>query len=156
MEQPIAVFEPIRSGNYNVVIISLIIAAIALAFFIFNLKKGFSIRQKGYQQLFSLLAFFVIIIAAATAFFSFWAAQKLTPVKVFAQSIETAFGKVKFEDIQKIYVHDDQQRSRLTGAPEGAIIRILIIEESDRKTHVLSEENYNIDSLLNVLNTIKK
>lgn len=156
MEQPIAVFEPIRSGNYSAVVISVIIAGIALVFLIFNKKKEGFIRQKGYQQMFSLLTFFVIIIATATAFFSFWAAQKLTPVKIFANSIETAFGKVDFEDIHKIYIHDDQQRSRLSGVPEGAIIRLLIIEESDRKTHVLSEENYNIDSLLNVLNSLKK
>ena len=156
MEEPIAVFDPTRSGNYNIVIISLSIAAIALAFFIYNFKKDVASSKKGYQQLFSLLAFFVIIIAAVTAFFSFWAAQKFTPVKVYTQSIETAFGKVDLKDIQNIYIHKDQQQAPLTGTPKGEITRILIIEEFDRKTHVLSEENYDIDSLIQVLNNLKK
>jgi len=156
MEQPIAVFEPIRSGNYNITIISLLIAAIALVFLLYNLKKDVTYKYKNYKQLFSLLAFFVIIISATTTFFSFWAAQKFTAVKVFPDSIETGFGKAKFDEINKVYIHNDQQKSLLTNAFEGDITRILIIEEIDRKTHALSEENYDIDSLLKVLNTIKK
>lgn len=156
MEQPIAVFEPIRSGNYNVVIISLTIAAFALAFLIFNTKKKGALKVRGYQQLFSLLLFFVIIISGVTAFFSFWAAQKFTTVKVFPNAIETGFGKADFDNILKIYIHKDQQKSPLTGALQGAVIRILIIEERDRKTHVLSEENYQIDSLMYVLESLKK
>jgi hypothetical protein len=156
MEQPIAVFEPIRSGNYNIVMISLFFVGIAVAFFIYNLKKDVSYKQKGYKQLFSLLAFFVIIIAATTAFFSYWAALKLTPVKVFSESIETSFGNVDLEDIQNIYILNDQQLAPLSGNPKGDVVRFLIIEEVDRKTHALSEENYDIDSLVQVLNTLKK
>ena len=156
MEQPIAVFEPIRSGNYSIVFISLFFVLIAAAFFIYNLKKKASPKHKNYNQLFSLLAFFVIIIASSTAFFSFWAAQKFTEVKVYSKSIETGFGTADFDNIQRIYIHNDQQKSPLTAAPEGGIIRILVIEEVDRKTHVLSEENYQIDSLMVVLNSLKK
>ena len=156
MEQPIAVFEPMRSGNYNIVIIGLLIAAIALVFLIYNLKKDVSYKFKNYKQLFSLLAFFVIIISGTTSFFSFWAVQKFTPVKVFQDSIETSFGIAKFDEINKVYIHNDQQKSLLTNAFEGDITRILIIEEIDRKTHALSEENYDIDSLLKILNTIEK
>ncbi len=156
MEQPIAVFEPMRSGNYTIAIISLFFVGIAVLFFIYNLRKDVSYKQKGYKQLFSLLAFFVIIIAVTTAFFSSWAALKLTPVKVFSQSIETSFGNVDFGAIQKIYILNDQQLAPLSGNPKGDIVRFLIIEEVDRKTHALSEENYEIDSLIQVLNTLKK
>jgi hypothetical protein len=156
MEQPIAVFEPIRSGNYIVVLISLLFAVIATAFLVYNYKKDISYKNRGYKQLFSLLAFFVIMIATVTAFFSFWAAQKFTTVKVYPQAIETSFGRVNFDDIQKIYIHNNQQVAPLTGTPHGKVVRILIIEEFDRKTHVLSEENYQIDSLLKVLSTLKK
>ena len=156
MEQPIAVFEPMRSGNFSIVLISLLFAAIAAALLFYNLKKDVSYKHKGYKQLFALLAFFVVIIASVTAFFSFWAAQKFTPVTVYAKSIETGFGNAKFKDIQKIYIHNDQEKGVLTGSPHGAVTRILIIEEYDRKTHVLSEENYQIDSLLIVLESLKK
>ncbi len=155
MEQPIAIFEPERTGNYTATIISIAIAILALAFLVFFIKKEFSFRQRAYRQLLSLLSFFVMIIALVTAFFSFWAAQKFTPVKVFQHGIVTSFGKADLKNIAKVYVHEDRQRSRLSGAPEGKAIRMLIIEETDQKTHVLSEENYNIDSILQVLSTLK-
>ncbi len=155
MEQPIAVFEPIRTGNYYNFIISLVVAFIALVFLLFNLKKKGTPTRKGYRQLFSLLSFFVLIIAVVTAFFSFWAAQKFTPVKVFQDAIETGYGNADFNNIVKVYIHNDQQKSRLTRELEGEITRILIIEESDRKTHALSEENYQIDSLFSVLRRLK-
>jgi len=156
MEQPIAIFEPIRTGNYNVVYLSLFIATIALAVLLYTFKKKDIFKIKGYQQLLSLLSFFVIIIAASTAFFSFWAAQKFTIVKVFPEAIETGFGTANFDNIVKVYIHNDQQKSSLSGNLEGDITRILIIEERSRKTHTLSEENYQIDSLMQVLENIKK
>ena len=156
MDQPIAVFEPIRSGNYQTIIICLIVIVIALISLVLLNRKNITFKQKGYRPLLSLLSFFAIVIAAVTAFFSFWAAQKLTTVKVFPDAIETGFGKTELANIRQIYIHKDQQRSRLTGSPEGDITHILIIEEMDRKTHALSEENYQIDSLLKVLDALKK
>lgn len=156
MEQAVAVFEPIRSGNYNLVFIYLLIALIALGGLVYTLKKKVTYRKKMYHQLYSLLAFFVLIIAGVTAFFNFWAAQKFTAVTVFPEAIETPFGTAQFENIQNVYIHNDQQLSRISGEPDGLITRILIIEEFDRKTHVLSEENYDIDSLYKVMERLEK
>jgi hypothetical protein len=156
MDQPIAVFDPVRTGNYNVVIICLVFAVLASIFIFFNFKRKTDFIAKRYQQLFSLLAFFILIISLTTGFFSFWAAQKFIPVKVYSDSVETGFGKAAFENIAKVYIHNDQQKSPITAAPQGEITRILIIEEIDRKTHALSEENYNIDSIMQVFKTLKE
>ena len=155
MEDLIAVFEPERSGNNQLAIICLLLAVLALAYLIYNQRRVTKPENRNLKQLMSLLAAFVILIALGTAVFSYLAGQKFVPVKVFSKHIETSYGKSDLEDIQQLYIHNDQKLSPVSGKLEGDSTRLLMIVELKGKTHVLSEENYDIDSLMRVLRKLE-
>ena len=155
MEDLIAVFEPNRSGNNILTLVCIVLAVLALGFLVYNQRRTVSPEKRSMAQLFSLLAGFVILIAIGTGIFSFWAGQKSIPVKVSTNAIETLYGKTNLDDINQLYIHYDQKLSPISGKLQGDSTRLLMIIENDGKTHVLSEENYPIDSIAKVLRKLE-
>lgn len=137
-------FESNSSDQYLLSIICGLIA-LACAGFIFYLSRQ---PQKRETPIYQLLLGFGIMIALGTAFFSWLSTTKLDTVKITAQGIELPEGKVKWNKIDRAYLHFDQQLQPFSGLPKGDTTRFLmIIERGSGKTHVLSEEDYEIEKI---------
>jgi hypothetical protein len=151
MEPAITVFQPDNSGDQVTLILSLLIAAGAFGAMILLLRRPGGKLDRNRMLLLAMLAFFAFIIAGGTAFFSWWSARKVGPVSVFADAIETPYGKANFADIRNAFIETETERSLLNANITTASVRLLIIEEKDGRTHVLSETNYPIDAVLAAL-----
>ena len=162
------VFEPINTANYNLAIVSAIIAiASIIALIVFNLKQNKSLPQDSavsqippqtnkFKPLASLGLFFVFLIGSSTAFFSWLTTTKMTTVTINEAYIETNFGKVEWDDVQNIYIHDDKKIAPFSGKRVGKTTKILMIVEMGGKTHALSELNYNIAEMGKTIKEIRE
>jgi hypothetical protein len=99
------------------------------------------------RQVVPLWFFIAAIIAAGTAFFTFWDHLKTGPVRFEAAQMETPYGKVQYEDIRRVYVHRQAEPSMINPELERKAVNWLIIEERSGKKHALSEEQYDLAAL---------
>ncbi len=162
------VFEPINSDSYTLAIICTFFAIASIIALVFYNRKPPTSQLKDqpdsnkpyapnrYKPLVSMALFFVFLICISTAFFSWLQTTKMTPVTINEQYVETNFGKVDWENIQNIYVHEDKQIAPFSGKRVGRATKILMIIEIGGKTHALSEDNYNIKAMGKMITEIKK
>jgi hypothetical protein len=142
------IFEPVNTANNTLGIISLVLGLLAFSALIYLIKNPPAAIAKQFRPLAQLLVFIVFLLGICTAFFSFWTNQKLGPVTITKEYLETSRGRVAWKDIDRIYIHQDQQLSPLTSQEYGKPIRFLMIVESkDARTHALSEENYDLEAI---------
>jgi len=155
------IFEPVSDSNHTLSIVCAVIAIasiIALVYFnrkpqkakakIINGQPNYDDYQPDrFGPLRSLGFFFIFLICITTAFFSWWATLKTTPVTITDEYIETNYGKVEWSDVQRIYVHEDQKVAPFSGKEVGEVTKILTIIEISGKTHALSEKNYDINAM---------
>ena len=148
MEVPLYTFMPTStSDNFSFwgSIIVMVISGVALYFLFRKKSSGDAYRR---QMLMAMLVFFALIIAAATAFFSFWSIRKTGPVYLYKEAIETPYGKTSYDKIRRAYIDLNGKTSLVSPGTTTKSVRMLFIEESSGKMHVLSEENYDIDQIL--------
>jgi hypothetical protein len=150
-------FEPINGGLDTTFWAALAITLAALGALIWLIRgwkpQG---RAKAFRPLAQLLVFIVILLAGGTALFSGWASLKLIPVTVSEEGVVTSFGEAKFANIRQIYMHKDQEKSLINPALTVRTTMMLIIEEKDGKTHVLSEKNYELGPILKAIDMQRK
>ena len=152
----IQTFEPITSELDSQFYLFLGIALItAIGLGLYNRKK-LAYPKRKQQQMISMLGFFVILIAAGSAFFSWLTTTKIKTVTISEESIETPYGTAAIDNIRKTYFYMDQQTSRFSSNMVLDTTRFLIIEEYGKKTHALSEENYDIRKIRSVLLDLMK
>lgn len=151
METPLYTFEAVHDSNHLSFLIALLFAIIALGGLIALLRRKVARENHNRNMLLALLTFFVFLIAASTAFFSWLAAKKIGTVAIYPDAIETSYGRAAFEHIRNAGFKDDKQPSLINPNISRKTTKLLIIEESDGKTHVLSEENYEIPKIWNKL-----
>lgn len=154
MGEPLYTFLPTNTtdsfsfwGSIAVVVGS----AIALVYLLRKKSSGDAYRR---QMLLAMLVFFALIMAATTAFFSFWSIQKIGPVVVYSEQMETPYGTVAFDDITRAYIEMNGKRSLVNPGATTNSVRMLFIEEIDGKMHVMSEDNYDIDEILAKMKSI--
>ena len=159
METPIRSFEPYLYGVNTLTIVFLTITLLFAIALYFQNKKKVPYYEKSRKRVFSMLLFFGLIIFGVTGILNLVNTWKLKTVKFYSASIETPQGKINYDDIQSAYIFMDQPLLINQNPDQPAPInnkRMLIIEEYNRKTHVLSEENYPIENILELLNQIRK
>jgi hypothetical protein len=101
-----------------------------------------------YKHLFLLLGGFILIISLGLSTFSFWTKSKITTI-CFHESHFTFSGmEYDYANIEKVYLFQDRQKEGLIQVGEPNSFLLLIIETSDRRQHVLSEVNYNVNELM--------
>jgi len=158
METPLRSFEPYL---YGINILSIIFLSLTLIFAIllyFQNKKKVPYYEKKRKRVFSMLLAFGVMIFSVTTILNMVNTWNLKTVKFYSNAIETPMGKVEFDDIQSAYIFVDKPilLTQNNEQPKSKNSRMLIIEEYSRKTHVLSEENYPIENILELLNQIRK
>lgn len=148
MNEALYTFLPAQSSDQIAAWGSLIIVigcAIALFFLLKKKSSGDAYRR---QMLLAMLVFFGLIIAATTGFFSFWSMQKIGPVYVYETGISTPYGHTEFKNISRAYIEMNGKQSLISPGSTTQSVRMLFLEETGGKMHVLSEENYEIDEIL--------
>lgn len=163
--QPLTnVFEPVNTSNYILASICSVIAVISIiALIIYNRKAttpdkntAQEYKPNRFKPLLSLGLFFIFLICASTAFFSWLTTKKITTVTINDEFIETPYGKTTWDNIQKIYIHEDQTVAPFSGRKVGEVTKILTIVEIDGKTHALSEVNYDLNEIGKAINAVQK
>jgi hypothetical protein len=162
------VFEPINTGNYILAIVCAMIAIASIITLVFYNRKpsksktqnasdtSTTFQSNKFKPLASLGLFFVFLICISTAFFSWLTTTRVTTVTINENYIETNFGKVKWGNIQNIYVHDDKMVAPFSGQEVGKATKILMIVEMNGKTHALSELNYDIREMGRTIQRMRK
>lgn len=151
MNEIIATFDPIHTGLSKDLLFFGILTLVLLVGIIIGSRVKVKQEQRHYKNIFSMLAFFVMLICGGATFFTWLTTVKLTPVVMRAQDMDTPYGTVEYTNIRNAYYHQDKQTARYA---EDKVIRetqFLIIDEINRKSHALSEENYDIDEIFATL-----
>ena len=160
MEAPLHSFDPSLYGINNMSIVFITLTVITGVILYFQNKKKVPYYEKKRKRVFSMLLFFCLIVFGATGILNLVNTWNLKTVKFYESSIETPQGRINYDDIQAAYIYVD--KPPLMGPnnndqqPTPQNNKMLIIEEYSRKTHVLSEENYQINDILDVLNQFRK
>ncbi len=155
MESVIQTFDPLTT-DLNSQIAAFLVTAIvtAIALYLYNRKKSDSRRGRQQQQMLTMLGFFICLISVGSAFFSWLTTVKLKTVSISKEAIETPYGTAKIDNIRSTYFYMNEQRARFATNTALDTVRFLIIEEYGKKTHALSEENYDILGIHSMLNEL--
>lgn len=148
MKELLYTIEPQAGGGGTTIIIALIAALGGLAGMLALLRRPGTGGQRNQRLVGAMLLFFAFIIGGSTAFFSWLDLRRTGPVFIYRDAVETPFGKAAFRDISRVYIHLDQQPSRINPNQPRQQTRLLVIEERQGKTHVFSEERYDIAAMM--------
>ncbi len=151
MEEILIRFDPLEDSSGIAVWTGALVSIIGfgLATWLFFKKEEGKNRQR--NIIIAMLLFFLGMIAAGTSFFTFWTQQKTGPVLIYADAVETTFGKSYFQDIKNASITVAGNQSLINPNQQRGATRLLLIEQHNGKAHVLSEENYKIEAVLNKL-----
>lgn len=130
-------------------IAAILFAGTALAT-VLLLRKAKGTRRQTFIIL-ALLSFIVCLIAGGTALFSKLTTYKLGPVTLTDTYLKTPYGQTDLDQIANAYIEKDQKRHLISPDRTTGGIRLLIILEQGGRTHVLSEENYPIEQILQAM-----
>lgn len=151
MEEALYTFSADNSGTAQTAWIAAAIALGALAGMLALLRKKAEGRRRNQNMLAAMLLFFAALIGGGAAFFSWLKIRKTGPVTLYQDAIETPYGKASFGAIKDAYIHADREPSLIDPARAVRTTKMLVIEEKNGKTHVMSEEDYPINEILSAL-----
>lgn len=156
MEIPIHIFEPITFKATLITVIFSLLSIGIVGFLIFLNKKEMSYDEAKRRGLYSILLGIALLLTTSTAILNFWNSLKFTPIKLYKDSIETPRARVAYEDIQNAYIYIDKPMT-ITTPPADSLMnydRLLILEEFNKTSHVMAEENYPIEDILEKLRSL--
>ena len=151
MTEAVHVFQPYLSDSQATFWTGLLTALFSLAGTFMLLKRKSNPENRNFQQLGAMLLFFCFMIGAGMAFFSWWAKRKTGPVRIFTYAIETPYGLATFKNIKNAYMKEETRKSFINPNITTGSYKLLIIEEIDGKTHVLTEGNYDLEEIMKKL-----
>lgn len=150
MNEIIATFEP-TSTTQATLWLGGAVALLALGALLAILAGKLEVADRNRRLLLAMLLFFTVLIAGGTAFFSWLTSYRIDTVTLYSRGLTTPYGTVAYEDIRDAYIRKEEQRSFVNPDIVRSSTRLLIIEERDGKTHVLSEENYALEPIFSTL-----
>ncbi len=153
MEVPIHIFEPITFKATLITVIFTFLSISILGLLYYLNKKEMNYDQAKRRGLYSILLGIALLLTTSTAILNFWNSFEFKPIKLYQNAIETPRGKVNYEDIQNAYIYIDKPMT-ITTPPADSLMnydRLLILEEFDKTSHVMAEENYPIEDILEKL-----
>lgn len=152
MDKPLYTFEPFKQSIDWVVVLTL--ALVLLMLFVSFLVKKYSKLDVTRRNIVNMVCFFIGIIAAGTAVFRLISLWKLKPVEIYAKRIETPYGTAQLNNIRDFYIKTEMRTKPMNPNAVTDSSRYFFLLERNDKTHVLSEGDYQIDSILAKLNDV--
>ena len=101
-----------------------------------------------------MLLGFLAVIASGFFLLRLLSQAKLKTVSIYNNRIETPYGEVRLQDIRDYYIKIERKYKPLNPNEITDSTRYFFIHEKSDKTHVLSEGDYLIDSILFKLNYV--
>lgn len=151
MNEIIATFDPIQTGlTKDIMTFGITTIVLLIALIVGNRVKA-NYEQRHYKNMILMLIFFGALISAGATFFTWLTTVKLTPVVMRAQDMDTPYGTVDYTDIRNAYYHQDKLTAKYAPDKVTKETQFLIIDEINRKSHALSEENYDINGIFSLL-----
>ncbi len=151
MNEIIATFDPIQTGLTKDLMTFGILTIVLLCGLVIGNRMKVKYEQRHYKNMLLMLTFFATLICAGATFFTWLTTIKLTPVVMRAQDMDTPYGTVDYTDIRNAYYYQDKQTAKYAADKVIKETQFLIIDEISRKSHALSEENYDIDKIFSLL-----
>ncbi len=151
MNEVIATFDPIQTGLAKDIMTYGIATVVLVIGLIIGSRVKTNYEQRHYKNMIMMLIFFGALISAGATFFSWLTTVKLTPIVMRAQDMDTPYGTVDYTDIRNAYYFQDKQTAKYAADKVIKETQFLIIDEINRKSHALSEENYEIDKIFSIL-----
>lgn len=152
MDKPLYTFEPFKQSIDWVVVLTL--ALVLLMLFVSFLVKKYSKLDVTRRNIVNMVCFFIGIIAAGTAVFRLISLWKLKPVQIYTNRIETPYGTAQLNNIRDFYIKTEMRTKPMNPNAVTDSSRYFFLLERNDKTHVLSEGDYQIDSILAKLNDV--
>jgi hypothetical protein len=150
MDNPLYTFEPFKHTFDTWLFIPFVIALSAsIGIFFFNKNKILDTQRRNVVK---MLLGFVIVIAIGMGGFRLISQLKLKTVKIYSNQIETPYGKTPLSNIRDYYIKMERRFKPINPDKTTDSTRYFFILEKNDKTHVLSEGDYQIDSILAKLN----
>ena len=152
MDKAIYTFEPFKQSTDWVLVITVsLIIGMILGTWLLNKYVQLDTTRR---NIIIMVCFFVGIIAAGTALFRLISLWKLKPVQIYNNRIETPYGTAQFNNIRDFYVKIERHYKPMNPEVVTDSARYFFLIERNDKTHVLSEGDYAIDSVLAKLNDV--
>lgn len=158
MEVLIHVFQP-NKLKATLITGILVFLSIAIVWWLIRYnKKELSYDAKKRRGMINIVLGTVFLLTFSTAILNFWNSLKFKPIKLYSSKIEMPSGTVQFKNIQKAYIFVDRPMTISTPPPDSLMNydRLLIIEEFDKTSHALADENYPIEDILEKMKEITK
>ena len=144
------IFEATKVMSDTIVISLVLVVALSLILaYLYKIKD--KPENKRLRQIGAMLIFYGVLMSAGTAVFSFWQNKKIINLEFTEKSVETPYGELKYNNIRDARIRTETQTSFANPNMVRSRIELLMIIEATGKTHVLSEENYDIRSVLGEL-----
>jgi hypothetical protein len=150
MDKPLFTFEPYKQSLDVWTIALMGIVAACLIFIYFYVPK---IKlDKTRLNIISMLLGFFAVIAGGFVVLRLVSKMKLTTVEIYNNHVKTPYGDVRFQDIEDFYIKIEKKPKILNPNELIDSTRYFFLMEKSRKTHILSEGDYLIDSILAKMN----
>ena len=128
-----------------------------IAFILGGVATVYLLRQKGPRETYNrrmltaMLVFFLAMLGAGTGLFSYLSMQKMSTVEIFSDRLVTGYGEVALTDIKNAKIETAGRSSLVDPGRFSYETKLLIIEEQNGKAHVLPDEIYNIQAILDAM-----
>ncbi|MBL7818398.1 MAG: hypothetical protein JNL70_25530 [Saprospiraceae bacterium] len=150
MDKPLYSFEPFKQTTDWVLVLTIGIVLLMLLVGLWVKKK--STLDTNRRSMLMMIFFFIGTIAAGTTFFRLFSMWKLKPVSIYNNRIETPYGAAPFNNIRDFYIKLERHYKPMNPNEIQDSARYFFLLERNDKTHVLSEGDYPVDSILVKLN----
>lgn len=152
MDKPLYIFEPFKHTT-DWVLVGTLSAVVLMVFLAYAVSK-YSKLDVNRRNILMMLCFFIGILAAGTATFRLISMWKLKPVQIFSDRIVTPYGTAPINNIRDFYVKMERHYKPMNPSEVKDSARYFFLLERNDKTHVLSEGDYPVDSILAKLNDV--
>lgn len=144
-------FQPLHPGLPPIFWISLLIALATGGGTVWLLIGKHGLKGNMWRQVVPLWGFVLCVAAAGMMLYSWLEQRQKGTVRVDATGVETPFGKVDYEDVRKIYVHQEVDKSVIDPSIGRDTVRWLIIEERSGKKHLLRADQYDLPAIMETM-----
>ena len=152
MDKLLYTFEALKHAtDWVLVLTSCVVILMALMSFVVTKYAKLDTNRR---NIVVMLCFFIGIIAAGTAAFRLISLWKLKPVQIYVDRIETPYGTARLDNIRDFYVKLERHYKPMNPNEVKDSARYFFLLERNDKTHVLSEGDYQVDSILAKLNDV--